>query len=598
MEIFLFFFTASIMLVFSGRFFLERIGVSLKKNNFSFSEQGLFGLIFFSFLSLLLNFFLKIDQTISTTILAFPIIQMILESKKLNKIFLKNLIKHTFLITLLCVIFISFDNVYRPDAGIYHLPYVKIINEFKIFSGIVTLNPVFGATSILQYTSAIFNNFIFQDVGVTIPLAILAIYLIEYFFNQFFKKNNSSFYRLYLFLIITYIFLEMNRYSEYGNDNPAHLIVFYFLTLLFKRDFKINIPVNFKILTLISLFAFLNKIFLIFILFIPICIWFKNRLYLSKKFFPIFSVSFFCLWIIKNVFISGCAIYPLSITCNEKLSWYSNDPKFIIAADNLSQFSELHAKMWSDIVDKNKFVNYQENQIEKDNFLKNLNWVTSTKASQNRKFGFFKIFNNYVFLILILVILFLIKNNHKKKNNKNLNFEKKLVLLISIIGSVAALYQFPLGRYATSYFVILIFFSLNFFFKHNLEILKDKKVVRNLTILVIICGSIFIIKNLNRTISNLNTNYYQAPWPRVYDNKNETKNLDLSFNKPQKFDYRIKNDVLKIYYINKLNYWTSDRSVTCMYNSSPCAQTGNNFDNFEVIKTPNNYFIIKLKKIK
>ena len=63
--------------------------------------------------------------------------------------------------------------------------------------------------------------------------------------------------------------------------------------------------------------------------------------------------------------------------------------------------------------------------------------------------------------------------------------------------------------------------------------------------MVIICGSIFIIKNLNRTISNLNTNYYQAPWPRIYDNKNETKNLDLSFNKPQKFDYRIKNDVLK-----------------------------------------------------
>ena len=96
MEIFLFFFISSIMLVFSGRFFLERIGVSLKKNDFSFSEQGLFGLILFSFLSLFLNFFLKIDQTISTIILAFPIIQIILESKRINKIILKNLIKHTF----------------------------------------------------------------------------------------------------------------------------------------------------------------------------------------------------------------------------------------------------------------------------------------------------------------------------------------------------------------------------------------------------------------------------------------------------------------------------------------------------------------------
>ena len=37
--------------------------------------------------------------------------------------------------------------------------------------------------------------------------------------------------------------------------------------------------------------------------------------------------------------------YPVKITCNDKLSWYSNDPKFIIAAENLSQFSELHAKI-------------------------------------------------------------------------------------------------------------------------------------------------------------------------------------------------------------------------------------------------------------
>ena len=68
------------------------------------------------------------------------------------------------------------------------MPYVKILNDFKIFTGVVSLNPVFGATSILQYTSAIFNNLIFKDIGITIPLAISTIYFIEYFVSQFFKK--------------------------------------------------------------------------------------------------------------------------------------------------------------------------------------------------------------------------------------------------------------------------------------------------------------------------------------------------------------------------------------------------------------------------
>ncbi len=596
MEIFLFFFVSSIILVFSGRFFLNRLGSNFNKNEFSLSEQGLFGIIFFSFLSLLLNFFFKIDQVLSTIILIFPILQFILEFKKINSKFLIKLIKHTILIALISAIFISYDNVNRPDAGIYHLPYIKIINEFKIFSGVVSLNPVFGATSILQYTSAIFNNLIFKDIGITIPLAILTIYLIEYFISQILKKKNNSFYRLFLFLIITYIFLEMNRYSEYGNDNPAHLILFYFLTLIFKDDFKINLALNFKILTLISVFIFLNKVFFFLIVLFPLVIWFKNKFFLSKKFFPIFSIFFFSIWIIKNIFISGCAIYPVSFTCNEKLSWYSNDAKFIISAKNLSQFSELHAKNWSKIVDKNQFTNYQKNKKEKENYLQGFNWLNSDNLSKNAKFGFIKIFNNYILLILIVFITFMVNYEYKKKTKIKLNFEKKLILFISISSILISLYKFPLGRYATSYYVVIIFFSLYFLFKDKFNFQKERKIIKLFSIILFIAGSIFIIKNLNRVVENINTAYYQAPWPRIYENKSDVKNLGSNANRPQIFNYELKSNILKIYYINKFNYWTSDRSVTCMYNLSPCAQTGNNFNNFDVEKTPNNYFIIKLIK--
>ena len=49
MEIFLFFFISSVILVFSGRLFLKIFYAKTEKSEFSLSEQGIFGLIFLSF---------------------------------------------------------------------------------------------------------------------------------------------------------------------------------------------------------------------------------------------------------------------------------------------------------------------------------------------------------------------------------------------------------------------------------------------------------------------------------------------------------------------------------------------------------------------
>ncbi len=597
MEIFIFFFISSLISVFSGRFFLNLSGFKVNNNDISLSEQGLYGLIFLSFLSLFLNFFFKIDQVISSLVLIIPLVQIFLDRTIFSFNFLKKFFYHLIIISFICTIFISYDNVYRPDAGIYHLPYVKIINDFKIFFGVVSLNPVFGATSILQYTSSIFTNFIFKDLGVIIPLALISIYLIDYFVREFFLKKNENTYKLFLFIILSYIFLEMNRYSEYGNDNVGHLCLFYLVSLVLKKDFNLKVYVNFKLLTLIALFVFLNKVFLFLVLLIPVLIWFKKKYYLNKKFYPIFSIFFFFLWIIKNVIISGCAVYPASFTCNEKLEWYSHNSKFIISASNLSQFSELHAKGWSKIVDEETYINHDNDKKEKMEFLKNFNWINSDKKSKNAKFGFYKIFNNFVYIVIFVLLMFLFaKISYRKKQRKFLKFEENLILIISSLSLVLLFYKFPLGRYGTSYFVILLFFLISISFKNKLQIIDTKKISKSLLILIMITGSVFILKGLSRIILNYDTVYYQSPWPRIYENRDSLKNLNANSNLPITFKNELKSNVLKIYYVNKLNYWTSDRSVTCMYNHSPCTQSSSNFDNFEIIKTPNNYYKIKLNK--
>lgn len=593
-EIFLFFFISSIILVFSGRFFLKCNGTLLDKTNLSLSEQGFYGLIFISFLTLLFNFFFKIDQNLASAFIIIPVIQIFLEFKKFNFELVKKIILHSTTISFFSLIFISFDNVYRPDAGIYHLPFTKIINDFKIFFGVVSLNPVFGVTSIMQYSSAFFNNLLFKDVGVTIPLALLTIYLIEYFCSQFFSKDKNYSYKFFLFLVITYVFLEMNRYSEYGNDNPAHLALFYLVTLLLRNNFTLKEEINFKLFTLVALFIFLNKLFFIFILLIPTIFWLRNKLYLSRKYFPLFSIIFFSLWITKNIIVSGCFFYPVKITCNDKLSWYSNDPKFIIAAENLSQFSELHAKNWKGIADDKKFINYQNNLKEKENFLEYFNWLRSDKISKSPKYGFVKIFNNYIFIILIALFLIVkFRNGKIKKSKYNLNLN--LLFFISLASTILLLYKLPLGRYGTSYFIILLFFFFTFI-NNDLSFLRKTWVNKFLSFLVIFTGSIFLIKNTFKIVKNIDANFYQKPWPRIYENKEDLKALNSLSNQPVIMKYVEKNKTLKIYYVNNLNYWTSDRSKTCMYNQSPCAQTSKNFNTFKVSKTNTNHFIIKLNK--
>ena len=121
----------------------------------------------------------------------------------------------------------------------------------------------------------------------------------------------------------------------------------------------------------------------------------------------------------------------MKITCIERLSWYSNNPKFIIAAENLSQFSELHAKNWSDIVDNEKYLNYENNIKKKKIFLKNFNWLTSSSTSENAKYGFLKIFNNYIFIIFIILIIYIFYNPKLPKRKKDtLNFNKRFILTV------------------------------------------------------------------------------------------------------------------------------------------------------------------------
>ena len=195
----------------------------------NFFQTFFFGFIFLGFNVLIINFFSPIDKFVGTLILILSIsvfISNVIKYEKKNKI-----IKNFFIITILVFFLIAFSNVYRPDAALYHLPYVNILNENKIIFGLSNLHFRFGHISIIQYISSAFNNYLIPIESLSIPTALIFALFIFFLFSFFIKLIKKDDYNnsLIFFLLIIISIYSYNRFSEYGNDTPAHI----FLILLF-----------------------------------------------------------------------------------------------------------------------------------------------------------------------------------------------------------------------------------------------------------------------------------------------------------------------------------------------------------------------------
>lgn len=164
------------------------LGLVLNKKNLNsimyydnLSRIFIYSLIFVSFLSLMLNFFIPLTKNINSLFLILSlIISYFYRNYFLN---LKYLI-FIIIISLIVFLLITKSNTFRPDAGLYHLPYISILNNEKIIFGLSNFHYRFGHISIIQYTSAFFNNHIFLSNGIIFPIALLYASIVVNFFSQ------------------------------------------------------------------------------------------------------------------------------------------------------------------------------------------------------------------------------------------------------------------------------------------------------------------------------------------------------------------------------------------------------------------------------
>ena len=513
-----------------------------KVNEFNIYKDSLLGFVLIGFLGLLINFFSPITKNISTIFLIFSIfifIYFFIKSEKKN-----NILWVLIYLTVTTFIIITFSNINRPDAGLYHLPFVKILNENKLIFGLTNLHYRFGHTSIFQYISAIHVNFFFKEEFLNIPLAILPVFYFLYLFKNFSDelkiKNEKNI--IILFLITAFSLYSFNRFSGLGNDGPANIFFFILLIeFLIIKDIN-NIDTDeFYRIVIISLFLLMLKPFMIFGLAIPVIILLinKNKLKLINDKKIIFCIFLISLWFLKNISMSGCMIFPLKQTCFENLT-YSNIKIVNIA----SKEAEAWAKGYPDSKIKNSF----------DQYNSNFNWIKTWSKNH------FKIVSEKILPLLILILIlisfsFIKKNYYKNFRVKNIFNDKKLLFLIYFLTFcvVSWFLKFPVYRFGLSFLASLTIVLYVFFFITNEKELYNKK------ILTFILVSIFLIictKNINRIMSRLDHNYYNAPWPSIYSmngNKNKIKNFKKIYDEKNNFLY---------FYSN---------GVECMYTSSPCS---------------------------
>ena len=497
MLIFLYSLLGTIILTSLGSIFTRN-----NKENFSeYSTNLIFGIIIISFISLFINFFLPLNKIINTIVLIIPIIIVFRNLKYYSSI---NHIKFLLIISSLVFLLIAKSTVYRPDAYLYHLPFINIINDHKIIFGLSNIHFRFGHISIIQYTSAIFNNFIFLKNGILLPSALIAAGIIVNFSYQLYKylKNKEfNFHFYYLFFIIIFIAYKMNRYGEYGNDAPTHFLFFYLVSEIIKNiEYKSS---TFSNLLLISIFIIMNKITMAFSIFLPFLMYKIS----FKKFFEYknyFAFFFIFLWISKNIITTGCLAYPISSLCFKNITW-SN----IEFTNKVSIENEAWAKGWSD----------SKENINQDEFSKNFNWISTWKNNHFKKI--YEIMFPYIILILLIFLYFKFKT---QKIEKKINFKKYLIILTICVVSVLIWFlKVPVFRYGYSYFVCFLAIILSYFLL-GFDASKETKLFKSLLIIFLV---IFVGKNSLRIVDQKNNN---PIWPKtVLQEREKLKEIKLKY---------------------------------------------------------------------
>ncbi len=579
----LFIFAKSLLLTFSivatgnliwTKFFSYNLnGTIINK----YLESAILGGVFLGLISFILNFILPLKIIFNNALFIFPILFLFLNYKK-KEIFI--LFKLIVVISFISTLLLSYSNFYRPDAGWYHIPFVRLITDYKLIVGTSSLHWAFGNHSILQYLSAFLSNSITGATGMLYTNSILpSVFLLFFLYN--FYNEKKLILKIFLFLIISIFFIEMNRYSEYGNDNLAHLYFFYLIYVFFIQSLKkekISNAESSSKFFLLAFFGFFIKTTQIFTIFIPMYFFIKKKLFKKLKFYPIFSTTIFLLWITKNILISGCLIYPIQSSCIEKLSWYNSKSNNLISVHEAAKFTELLQKGY---VFENKTI-----MMSKEDYLKDFNWLQNYFLNGKYKIVSKKFDLLLIFITFTLILSLILSRNFKDKLKIKIRLkELNIFLIFNITALMIIILKVPDGRFLFSYLVFCLF-ALTLFILNLFRKLISKRILyKSFNIMLVVLSIIFFTKNLNRIlIKNESLSAEVSLKPEF--NKKDVDFINVKINDKKQLDFIV---------AKSKNLYFSNQKNDCVYSPSPCIANIKILQNIKIVEKFS-YLVLQIKK--
>ena len=516
----------SVLIITPCGYFLIRNN-ELSINNFS--KQLIFGSIIISFLCLLINFILPINKPVSTILLIFPL-YFLYKKKSLffSSKFIFFLIINSFIIFLL----VAKSKIFMPDAILYHLQYTSIINDQKIILGLSNLHFRFAHISVMQYFSAFFNNYIFAEKGIILSSAIIASSVIVNFISQIYnylKNKKFNFHFFFLFLIFIFIVYKMNRFSEYGNDAPTHFLFFFLISEIIKS--LDNKDLDFSNNFFLAVFIIMNKLTMAFAILLPFINYKKLSVKNFKSYKVLFIGSFLFLWLIKNILVSGCIVYPEPRLCLKNIPWVDLKTTKEVKTEN-----QAWTRGWPDY----------DGKITYEDYNKNFKLWIQTWYQGHFKSKILSIIAPYIILTLIIYLFFKFSSDKNKKITTKENNKFILLNIVLLFFTFIWILTVPVYRYGYSYLISFIsaFFSLQII-KIKLDVIKVSKFIN---FFIIICFFVFVGKNSLRIFEKNK----KEIWPKItFLKKENVKKIELS----------------------NISYFES--LAMCGYGNSPCTHISN-----------------------
>ena len=213
-----------------------------------------------------------------------------------------------------------------------------------------------------------------------------------------------------------------------------------------------------------------------------------NKIFKTPLFY--FATSLGICVVLVYFFNTGCLLYPVEQTCISGVEW--SIPKSEVSALNT------HYQWWS----KAGGAPGYKSPIEKELYIQNFTWFSNWIDRY-----FFNKMLDFLLGISLISIIFVIIFKSKKQNLELKSFKSNsLYYCLLIFLLIEWFFTHPSLRYGGYVIFTLILFIPLSYFLSNYEISKNFK--KKITIIIVLVSSIFIGRNVDRIIYELN--FYQA----------------------------------------------------------------------------------------